>query len=131
MKWIDTVYSNGTWVENSFTFENAALTGGDFIIVAYFIIAFFFAVLIHSFMINRLKYPIVRIATDIACISLIIQTFALLQCSSHCTQIQSVVWVNIIANGIFSAIVQGCDNYITFARYAGRLFCSVFSTFDW
>lgn len=55
---------------------------------------------------------------DIACISTMIQTFAILQCVTTCTTIESVVWINIISNGIFSAIVQGCDNFITFARYA-------------
>lgn len=72
-------------------------------------------------MINKYNFPIVRIATDVACITTIVSTFAFLQCSSACTQIETVVWINIIANGITVPIQQACDNYITFARYAVAL----------
>lgn len=116
--WTLVSYGKGTWVDNSSSPENADLTGPLFIDFAYFVVALGFAILIHSFTINKFNYSIVRTCTDVACISTICQTFCLLQCAVSCTTIESVVWVNILANATFSAIVQACDNYITFARYA-------------
>jgi hypothetical protein len=50
---------------------------------------------------------IVRVTTDVACIATICQSVSLLQCSKSCTPIESVVWVNLFSNAIFSAVVQG------------------------
>jgi hypothetical protein len=116
--WTQITYANGSWVENSSSPENADLTGDLFVSFAYFVIGLGFFILVHSFIINKFHFSIVRTCTDAACVSTICQTFCLLQCAVKCTPIQSVVWVNILANASFSAIVQGCDNYITFARYA-------------
>ena len=116
--WTNVVYPNGSWVDYSFSPENADLTGDLFIDVSYFVIVLGFMILVHSFVINKFGCSIVRVCTDAACICTICQIFCLLQCATSCTYIESVVWVNILANASFSAVVQGCDNYITFARYA-------------
>lgn len=105
--WGQVIYQNGTWVHNSFSPENADLQGKEFIYFSYFVIVLGFAILCHSFIINKYKMSIVRVTTDVACIATICQSFSLLQCSKSCTPIESVVWVNILSNAIFSAVVQG------------------------
>jgi hypothetical protein len=43
----------------------------------------------------------------------------LFECSTkYCGQYKNAILVDVIANGVFSGIVQGCDNYTTFFRYA-------------
>ena len=116
--WNLNTYPNGSWVGNSFSPEHADLTGDLFIDFAYFTIATGVAILLHSFCINKFRYSIVRICTDAACIATVCQTVCLLQCAAGCNLIESVVYVNILANAAFSSVTQACDNYITFARYA-------------
>lgn len=116
--WTLETYPNGSWVDYSSSPANADLVGELFISVAYFVIILGFLILIHSFCINKFTLSIVRICTDASCIATIGQHFCLLECAVSCTPIKSVVYVNILANAFFSAIVQACDNYITFARYA-------------
>lgn len=118
LPWTTVTYPNGSWVDYSFSPANADLTGDLFVSVSYFVIALGFMILIHSFIINKFSWSIVRICTDAACITTIGQMFCLLECAVTCSTIESVVFVNLLANGFFSAVVQACDNYITFARYA-------------
>ena len=116
--WYQNTYPNGSWVDYSFSPEHADLSGDLFVNIAYLTIALGIVILLHSFCINKFRYSIVRICTDAACIATVCQTVCLLQCATGCTTIESVVYVNILANAFFSAVTQACDNYITFARYA-------------
>ena len=95
------------WVNNSFSPVKADLSDNPFEGFSYAVIALGFSILIHSFFINKFKLSIVRVPTDLACIATICQSLCLLQCVTSCTPIESVVYVNILANAFFSAIVQG------------------------
>ena len=113
-------YGNNTWIYNSFSAADAVPTGDSFLYLAYFVLAMSFAILIHSFYLNRFKWTTIRVTTDIACVCTIIQFFLLFQCASGkpCGQYKTSIVIDLLANGIFSGVVQGCDNYITFVRYA-------------
>ena len=113
-------YANNTWIDNSFSAINAVPTGDSFLYLAYFVLAMSFAILIHSFYLNHFRSTTIRICTDTACVCTIIQFFLLFQCASGkpCGHYKTAILVDVLANGFFSAIVQGCDNYITFVRYA-------------
>ena len=113
-------YANNTWIYNSFSAAAAVPTGNEFLDLAYFVLAMSFAILIHSFYLNRFKMTTIRVCTDAACVCTIVQFFLLFQCASGkpCGQYKTAILVDVLANGAFSAVVQGCDNYITFVRYA-------------
>jgi len=113
-------YANNTWIYNSFSAADAVPTGNEFLYLAYFVLAMSFGILIHSFYLNRWKMTTIRVCTDAACVCTIVQFFLLFQCASGkpCGQYKTAILVDVLANGFFSAIVQACDNYITFIRYA-------------
>ena len=113
-------YGNNTWIYNSFSAADAVPTGDSFLYLAYFVLAMSFGILIHSFYLNRFKMTTIRICTDAACVCTIVQFFLLFQCASGkpCGQYKTAILVDVLANGAFSAVVQACDNYITFIRYA-------------
>jgi hypothetical protein len=54
-QWKDITYKNGSWVDNSFSQANVALSGDVFVGFSYFVIALGFSILIHSFNINKYK----------------------------------------------------------------------------
>ena len=113
-------YANNTWIYNSFSAADAVPVGNEFLYLAYFVIAMSFGILIHSFYLNRFRFTTIRNCTDASCVCTIIQFFLLFQCASGkpCGQYKTAILVDVLANGAFSAVVQGCDNYITFVRYA-------------
>lgn len=62
LPWANVVYSNNSWVSNSYSYSEA-VTDPGLLKTSYFVIALSFAILLHSFLINKKKFPIVRIAT--------------------------------------------------------------------
>jgi hypothetical protein len=93
--------------------------GDSFLYLAYFVLALCFGILIHSAYLNGRKFSTIRKLTDTTCVCTVIQFFLPFQCSTaHCGQYKTSIVVDFLANGFFYAIVQGCDNYTTFFRYA-------------
>ena len=112
-------YANNTWIYNSFSVANSVPAGDSFLYLAYFVLALCFYILLHSAYLNGKKFSTIRILTDTTCVCTIIQFFLLFECSTkYCGQFKNAIVVDFLANGVFSGIVQGCDNYTTFFRYA-------------
>ena len=84
----------------------------------YFCIAFGFALILHSWYINRLKWNMVRIVSELASLSCSCLAILFLQCvENSCSALRQAVLYNAIGNCFFGLISQTCDNFITFQRY--------------
>ena len=113
-------------VSNSSTFtlpnwesNSAALTltlDDSLISILYFVIALGVAILVHSYILNKRKYHLVRICTEVATFFTIIQVVVALQCPNDgsCSLMTNLILKNIVANSLCGAITQGCENLITF-----------------
>jgi len=76
-------------------------------------------ILLHSFYLHKKTWKVVRICNDVAALSLIFESLCCLDCIWHtCALKEQVVMFAGIANSWFGLVIQLCDNYLTFARYA-------------
>ena len=106
------------WEQNS---SSLGLILDDSLIgLLYFVITLGTVIMIHSWLLNKKKYHFVRICTEIAALFTVIQAIVALQCpyEKSCKLMTNLVLDNIVVNAICGAITQGCDNLITFTRYA-------------
>ena len=110
----DYVLTNVDWATRSpmFVLTSSALPE------IYFCIAFGFALILHSWYINRFKWNMVRIVTELACLSCSSLAILFLQCLDYsCSDLKRAILYNAVGNCFFGLISQTCDNYITFQRY--------------
>jgi hypothetical protein len=89
-----------------------------FMSVLYGTVALCCFVLIHSYVINGNKMKPIRVASDCAALSTILQSICIVNCLGGCGTRKSAILINLLANAIFNGTVQICDNYVTFSRYA-------------
>ena len=84
----------------------------------YFCLAFGFALILHSWYINGLKWNMVRIVSELTSLSCSCIAILFLQClDNSCSPLRQAVLYNAIGNCFFGLILQTCDNFITFQRY--------------
>lgn len=84
----------------------------------YFSIALGFGMVIHSWYLNRWKWTMVRIVSELASLSLAGAAICFLQCiDSSCPVFDQAVIYNAVANCVFGLIAQTADNYLTFQRF--------------
>lgn len=99
--------------------------------VNYSIIGFCVLVLMHSAWLNRWRWRVVRFCTDLSCVASIALSACVLRCTSGCSVLEGDIYLNMLAYTCFGSIVQGCDNYITYARYEVVMGDRVTSTQKW
>ena len=63
-------------------------------------------------------WTMVRIVTELACLSCSSLAILFLQCLDYtCSDLKRAILYNAVGNCFFGLIAQTCDNYITFQRY--------------
>ena len=112
------------WVENS---VSAVVLIGNFTKLLYFAIALSAAIIIHSWTIHKFKFRILRICTEVAAWSTILQCALYLYCTdmeatddyvgNSCSARLSAYLMNAVGTGLASTLIQMCDNYVIFHRY--------------
>ena len=124
-------WSNDGWILNSVVF---LVADGPFVTVMYCLLALGIIIFLHSWYINGTKYRRVRICTDVAAITTVIQMACYLGFGKYCPATldeplvkisgggcsyeSSAIVLNVVSLSIAGCLNQICDNYIVFNRYA-------------
>ena len=76
------------------------------------------AIILHSFWLHGLKYSntSVRIQTEVGALFAILSAIVALQAIKHPTRLYWSLLFDLCYNGIFSAVIQLCDNYMFYFR---------------
>lgn len=100
------------WVNNSKTINF------DDVRVLYAGIILSLIVQLHSYWIHKLSISQMRLLNDVAAFSLLGQSICFLVCAKYSVSLTTeIILENLIANALFSALIQIVDNYLTFSRY--------------
>ena len=105
-----------SWIANSLQL-NLSEPDQIFTYFVYAVLSLSVFVILHSFSLHERNFKKLRICTDIAAITTLIQASCYLSCDSSCSPASSVYLLNIVSVSICGTINQICDNYIVFDRY--------------
>ena len=108
------VYDDSKWVQNSIQFD---VSGNNIVAILIVIIALAIFVIAHSMNLHDTKYGKLRICTEIAAVTTLIQAVCYFQCADTCSLRRSAYLLNVVSNGICGTINQICDNYIVYNRF--------------
>ena len=105
-------------VNGIYTYNGAITDLSTFYILCWVNIAVCGAIIIHSFWLHRLKYSnaSVRVQTEIGALFAIMSAVVALEAVKHPTRMYWALLFDLCYNGIFSAVIQLCDNYMFYFR---------------
>ena len=105
-------------VNGVYTYNGAITDLSTFYTLCWVNIAVCGAILIHSFWLHRWKYSnaSVRVQTEIGAFFAIMSAVVALEAIKHPTREYWALLFDLCYNGIFSAIIQLCDNYMFYFR---------------
>jgi hypothetical protein len=109
------------WLRNAFASSAGTINGVGNDLTTYYIlcwvnVAVASFVLIHSFLLHGFKYSSVRVQTDVGATFSILSVVVVLEALRHPTREYWSLLFDFLFNGIFSAVVQLCDNYMFYYR---------------